>query len=119
MLHRPEPLHDFLNEVLEPRCTVSSRDVEMVFMSRNLSNKKKKKFNKSFLVAQRKFTTHVFHMQNKQPLLVHGIERIHRCEHRDQDDHNHTQEHDASQQVAVSKLVRKRQDKRESNSTQT
>ena len=80
MFYCPELLHDFLDEVLEPRCTVRSGDVKMVFMSRDLSHKRVE--NIIFLVAQRKTTTHVFHMQNEQTLLMHGVERIHRCEHR-------------------------------------
>jgi hypothetical protein len=37
MSYCPELLHDVLDEALEPRCAVSSRDVEVVFMSRDLS----------------------------------------------------------------------------------
>jgi len=44
MFHRPELLCDFLDEILEPRCTVGSRDVEVVFTSGRLSHIELKSF---------------------------------------------------------------------------
>ena len=45
MFYRPELLHDFLDEVLEPRCTVRSGDMKMVLMSRDLSHKRVENIN--------------------------------------------------------------------------
>lgn len=41
MLYRPKLLHDILNELLEPRCTISSRDVQVLFVGRDLLHNKK------------------------------------------------------------------------------
>jgi len=49
MFYPPELLHDFFDEVLEPRCTVRSGYVKMVLMSRDLSHKRVE--NIIFLVA--------------------------------------------------------------------
>ena len=36
MLYRPKLLYDILNELFEPGCTISSRDVQVLFVSRDL-----------------------------------------------------------------------------------
>jgi len=41
MLYRPKLLHDIFNELLEPRRTISSRDVQVLFVSRDLLHNRK------------------------------------------------------------------------------
>jgi hypothetical protein len=55
MLYRPKLLHDILNELLEPRRTISSRDVQVLFMSRDLHTQKIVSF---LLQAQQKQNHH-------------------------------------------------------------
>jgi hypothetical protein len=40
MFDRPKLLHDILNKLLEPRCAISRRNVQVLFVSRNLQHKR-------------------------------------------------------------------------------
>ena len=43
MLDRPKLLHNILNELLEPRCAISGRDVQVLFVGRDLYTHNTKK----------------------------------------------------------------------------
>ncbi len=76
-----------MSQVVEPGCTIRRADVQMLFPTCNLRQKHQQ------VNPNREYVTYVFHMNDKQPLLVHGIEgfsdRVYR--HRDR---SHRREED-------------------------
>ena len=54
MLYRSKLLHDILNEFLEPRCTISSRDVQVLFVGRDLYIQKRNDCSVFFFQHDRK-----------------------------------------------------------------
>ena len=86
-IRRSKVFHDVLHEKLETRCAIRRCKVQVSLLRGDLTTIISIKFHSTTTTTK----TYILQMQNKQPLLVHLIERRPHSEHTHQHKRRHAQ----------------------------
>ena len=107
-IRRSKVFHDVLYEKFETRCAIRRCKVQVSFLRSDLTTIISIEFRSTTTTK-----THILQMQNKQPLLVHLIERRSHSEHTHQHKRRHAQEQYPTQQRPAPEPMCKGQHQRE------